>query len=45
MDADDFYLRHGTPKQVWVRELAPKARAKLRAPRLPPAWASVERWG
>lgn len=41
-DADDFYLRHGTPKQVWVRELAPKACAKLRAPQLPPAWASVE---
>ncbi len=41
-DADDFYLRHGTPKQVWVRELARKACAKLRAPQLPSAWASVE---
>lgn len=41
-DADDFYVRHGTPKQVWVRELARKARAKLRAPQLPPAWAAVE---
>lgn len=40
--ADDFYLRHGTPKQVWVRELAPGACAKLRAPVLPPAWAAVE---
>ena len=41
-DADDFYLRHGTPKQVWVRELGRKACAKLRAPTLPPAWAPVE---
>ncbi|MCA9002556.1 MAG: ISAs1 family transposase, partial [Planctomycetes bacterium] len=41
-DADDFYLRHGTPKQVWVRELARKACAKLRAPQLPPTWATVE---
>lgn len=41
-DADDFYLRHGTPKQVWVKELARKACAKLRAPTLPPAWAAVE---
>ncbi len=41
-DADDFYLRHGTPKQVWVRELTRKACAKLRAPTLPPAWAPVE---
>ena len=42
-DADDFYLRHGTPKQVWVRELARKACTKLRAPQLPPVWAAVER--
>jgi hypothetical protein len=41
-DADDFYLRHGTPKQVWVRELARGACAELRAPQLPPAWATVE---
>lgn len=41
-DADDFYLRHGTPKQVWVRELVRKACAKLRAPTLPAAWAPVE---
>ncbi len=41
-DADDFYLRHGTPKQVWVRELSRKACAKLRAPTLPAAWAPVE---
>lgn len=41
-DADDFYLRHGTPKQVWVRELSRKACAKLRAPTLPPTWAPVE---
>jgi len=41
-DADDFYEKHDAPKQVWVRELVKKARVKLRAARLPPAWAKVE---
>lgn len=41
-DADDFYLKHDSPKQIWVRELTPKACAKLRAKELPPAWAKVE---
>lgn len=41
-DAADFYLRHDTPKQIWARELAPKACQKLRAPELPPAWAGAE---
>lgn len=41
-DADDFYLKHGTPKQIWVRELVRNARAKLRAAQLPPDWAGVE---
>ncbi len=37
--AVDFYEEHGHPKQVWIRELARNACAKLRAPELPPAWA------
>jgi hypothetical protein len=41
-DADDFYEKNDAPKQIWVRELAKKARVKLRAPELPPAWAKVE---
>lgn len=41
-DADDFYLQHNSPKQIWVRELAPKACVKLRARELPQAWAGVE---
>lgn len=41
-DADDFYLKHDSPKQIWVRELIPKACVKLRAKELPEAWAKVE---
>lgn len=41
-DADDFYLKHGSSKQVWVRELSKNARVKLRAAQLPPEWAVVE---
>ena len=41
-DAEDFYQKHGRPKQIWVRELAPKAGEKLRAASLPPPWRSVE---
>lgn len=41
-DADDFYLRHDSPKQIWLRELEPKACLKLRARELPSAWAKVE---
>jgi len=41
-DADDFYIKHGRPKQIWVRELVKKARLKLRAGQLPPDWAMVE---
>lgn len=37
--AVDFYEEHGHPKQVWIRELAKNACAKLRAPELPAAWA------
>jgi hypothetical protein len=41
-DAADFYIKHDTPKQIWVRELAKRACVKLRAPQLPPEWAMVE---
>jgi hypothetical protein len=40
-DADDFYLKHDRPKQVWVRELEKKACVKLRAAQVPAAWAGV----
>jgi hypothetical protein len=38
--AVDFYQKHDRPKQVWVRELAKNACAKLRAAQLPPQWAA-----
>jgi len=41
-DADDFYQKHDAPKQIWIRELVPKARVHLRAAELPAAWAPVE---
>ena len=41
-DADDFYIKHDRPKQIWVRELVKKACVKLRAAQLPPDWAMVE---
>lgn len=37
--AADFYQKQDRPKQIWVRELVPKACVKLRAPPLPPEWA------
>jgi hypothetical protein len=40
--AADYYVAHDRPKQLWVRELVPRARGKLRAEKLPPAWAAVE---
>jgi hypothetical protein len=41
-DASDFYLKHNHPKQIWVRELVRGATRRLRAPKLPPEWASAE---
>jgi hypothetical protein len=38
----DFYLEHGRPKQLYLRELAPRARQRLRQARLPEALASYE---
>lgn len=39
----DYYVQHDQPKRLFVRELAPKARRRLQAERLPPALAAVER--
>jgi hypothetical protein len=41
--AEDFYVRHERPKQLWVRALAPVAFRGLRAERLPPALAIFEK--
>lgn len=38
----DFYAEHGRPKQLWMRELQPKARAMLCAERLPAELQHVE---
>lgn len=38
----DYYVAHDRPKQLWVRELCPDARAILRAERLPAALQPVE---
>lgn len=40
--AEDFYVKHARPKQIWVRELCPHACTHLCSPQLPPAWAKVE---
>jgi hypothetical protein len=34
-DSRDFYLPHGAPKQLYLRELRPRARQRLRQARLP----------
>ena len=36
-DADDFYKKQESPKQIWVRKLGRKASVKLRAAKLPAA--------
>jgi hypothetical protein len=40
--AEDFYQKHDRPKQIWVRELVPKACQKLCAQELPTEWRQVE---
>ena len=40
--AEDYYIAHERPKQLWVRELASDARATLRAAALPRALQAVE---
>jgi predicted transposase YbfD/YdcC len=39
----DYYVAHGQPKQLWVKELCKGAAQKLRAPALPQPWAAVEK--
>jgi predicted transposase YbfD/YdcC len=39
----DYYVEHGRPKQLWVRELCKGAAKQLRAPALPQPWAAVEK--
>jgi len=41
--AEDFYQRHGRPKQLWVRALDPQGAAQLKAQELAPALAQYER--
>jgi hypothetical protein len=38
----DFYVRHDEPKQLYLRELGPGARRRLRQARWPAAWAGYE---
>lgn len=38
----DFYQEHGQPKQLYLRELRPKARRRLRQARLPQELAACE---
>ena len=41
----EFYEAHGQPKQLYLRELQPKARQRLRQARLPAPWAAYEAEG
>lgn len=40
--AKDYYIQHDQPKQLWVKSLVKNAPPKLRAEKLPEAWAVVE---
>lgn len=40
--AKDYYIQHDRPKQLWVKSLLKNAPQKLRAEKLPEAWAAVE---
>jgi hypothetical protein len=40
--SEDYYLKHDKPKQLWIKALVKHAPKKLRADRLPEAWAVVE---
>ena len=41
--AEDFYVRHDRPKQLWVKALEPEAQAILSSPILPERWRSYEK--
>jgi hypothetical protein len=40
--AKDYYVQHQQPKQLWIKALVKNAPKKLRADKLPEAWAMVE---
>ena len=40
--AKDYYIKHDQPKQLWVKALVKNTPKKLRAEKLPEAWAVVE---
>ena len=40
--AQDYYLQHDQPKQLWVKSLVKNGPQKLRAQALPAGWAGVE---
>ena len=41
--AEDFYVRHDRPKQLWVKALEPDAQAILSSPVLPEPWREYEK--
>ena len=41
--AEDFYVRHDRPKQLWVKALEPEARTILSSATLPEPWRSYEK--
>lgn len=41
--AEDFYVRHDRPKQLWVKSLAPDAPGLLSAEVLPEPWRAYEK--
>ena len=41
--AEDFYVRHDRPKQLWVKTLEPEARGILSAAILPEPWRPYEK--
>ena len=41
--AEDFYVRHDRPKQLWVKTLEPDARGILSAATLPEPWRPYEK--
>lgn len=42
-EGQDYYLAHGNPKQLWVKELTRGTLRRLRATALPETWAMVEK--
>jgi len=40
--AEDYYIKHERPKQLWIKPLVKKACQKLRSEKLLPDWVQVE---